>query len=95
MNLAELVALTDGFSGAEIEQGIVSSLYAAHALGQHPDARPRCRRAPQDPPAVGHHGRARRRRARVGARPNGAGRIGPTLAGLAWKPPNVIPNKRS
>jgi SpoVK/Ycf46/Vps4 family AAA+-type ATPase len=37
MNLAELVALTDGFSGAEIEQGIVSSLYAAHALGHEPD----------------------------------------------------------
>jgi len=37
MNLAELVALADGFSGAEIEQGIVSSLYAAHALGQQPD----------------------------------------------------------
>lgn len=36
-NLAELVALTDGFSGAEIEQGVVSSLYAAHALGQEPD----------------------------------------------------------
>jgi hypothetical protein len=37
MNLAELVALTDGFSGAEIEQGIVSALYAAHALGEGPD----------------------------------------------------------
>jgi hypothetical protein len=37
MNLAELVALTDGFSGAEIEQGIVSSLYAAHALDEEPD----------------------------------------------------------
>ena len=37
MNLAELVTLTDGFSGAEIEQGIVSSLYAAHALGQQPE----------------------------------------------------------
>jgi hypothetical protein len=37
MNLAELVALTDGFSGAEIEQGIVSALYAAHALGEEPD----------------------------------------------------------
>jgi hypothetical protein len=37
LNLAELVVLTDGFSGAEIEQGIVSSLYAAHALGQEPD----------------------------------------------------------
>jgi len=34
MNLAELVALSDGFSGAEIEQGIVSALYAAHALSQ-------------------------------------------------------------
>jgi SpoVK/Ycf46/Vps4 family AAA+-type ATPase len=37
MNLAELVALTDGFSGAEIEQAIVASLYAAHALGEEPD----------------------------------------------------------
>jgi hypothetical protein len=37
MKLAELVTLTDGFSGAEIEQGIVSSLYAAHALGEEPD----------------------------------------------------------
>jgi SpoVK/Ycf46/Vps4 family AAA+-type ATPase len=37
MRLAELVALTDGFSGAEIEQGIVASLYAAHAVGQEPD----------------------------------------------------------
>jgi hypothetical protein len=37
MNLAELVALTDGFSGAEIEQCIVSSLYAAQALGQPAD----------------------------------------------------------
>jgi SpoVK/Ycf46/Vps4 family AAA+-type ATPase len=37
MRLAELVALTDGFSGAEIEQGIVAALYAAHATGQEPD----------------------------------------------------------
>ena len=37
MNLAELVVLTDGFSGAEIEQGIVSALYAAHALEQEPE----------------------------------------------------------
>ncbi len=34
MRLADLVTLTDGFSGAEIEQAIVSSLYAAHAAGQ-------------------------------------------------------------
>jgi len=34
MRLADLVAATDGFSGAEIEQGIVAALYAAHALGQ-------------------------------------------------------------
>jgi hypothetical protein len=37
MPLAELVALTDGFSGAEIEQAIVSSLYAAHAANRPPD----------------------------------------------------------
>jgi len=32
--LPELVDLTEGFSGAEIEQGIVSALYAAHSLGK-------------------------------------------------------------
>ena len=31
LNLAELVAATDGFSGAELEQGVVAALYAAHA----------------------------------------------------------------
>lgn len=36
--LPELVDLTQGFSGAEIEQGIVASLYAAHALGHEPSA---------------------------------------------------------
>jgi predicted AAA+ superfamily ATPase len=35
-DLRQLVAATDGFSGAEIEQGIVSALYAAHAMGQEP-----------------------------------------------------------
>ncbi len=34
--LPALVELTDGFSGAEIEQGIVSALYAAHAIRQTP-----------------------------------------------------------
>ena len=33
-DLARLVASTDGFSGAEIEQAVVSALYAAHALRQ-------------------------------------------------------------
>jgi hypothetical protein len=36
MNLAELVTLADGFSGAEIEQAIVSALYAAHAAAEQP-----------------------------------------------------------
>jgi SpoVK/Ycf46/Vps4 family AAA+-type ATPase len=35
-DLPQLVDLTDGFSGAEIEQGIVAALYAAHALDQEP-----------------------------------------------------------
>ena len=35
-DLPQLVDLTDGFSGAEIEQGIVAALYAAHALDQDP-----------------------------------------------------------
>lgn len=34
----DLARATDGFSGAEIEQGIVAGLYAAHALGQVPQA---------------------------------------------------------
>jgi len=34
--LPALVELTEGFSGAEIEQGIVSALYAAHAIRQEP-----------------------------------------------------------
>jgi hypothetical protein len=37
-DLPQLVAATDGFSGAEIEQGVVAALYAAHALGQQPAA---------------------------------------------------------
>ena len=36
-NLPTLVELTEGFSGAEIEQGIVSALYAAHAIRQEPE----------------------------------------------------------
>ena len=35
-DLAALTAASDGFSGAEIEQGIVSALYAAHAMQQTP-----------------------------------------------------------
>jgi SpoVK/Ycf46/Vps4 family AAA+-type ATPase len=35
-DLKELAGATEGFSGAEIEQGIVSALYAAHAVGEEP-----------------------------------------------------------
>jgi SpoVK/Ycf46/Vps4 family AAA+-type ATPase len=34
LDVPRLVDLTEGFSGAEIEQGIVAALYAAHSLGQ-------------------------------------------------------------
>ncbi len=33
-DLAQLATVTDGFSGAELEQGVVSALYAAHAMQQ-------------------------------------------------------------
>jgi ATP-dependent 26S proteasome regulatory subunit len=33
-DLAKLVATSQGFSGAEIEQGLVAALYAAHACGE-------------------------------------------------------------
>ncbi len=33
-DLPRLVSATEGFSGAEIEQGVVSALYTAHATGQ-------------------------------------------------------------
>ncbi len=36
MDLPRLTHATSGFSGAEIEQGIVSALYAAHAYGKKP-----------------------------------------------------------
>ena len=35
-DLKHLAGATDGFSGAEIEQGIVSALYAAHAVAEEP-----------------------------------------------------------
>jgi ATPase family associated with various cellular activities (AAA) len=38
MDIARLAHATDGFSGAEIEQGIVAALYAAHALRKRPEA---------------------------------------------------------
>jgi hypothetical protein len=37
-DLPRLVAATDGFSGAEIEQGVVSALYAAYAMRQDASA---------------------------------------------------------
>lgn len=37
-DVPRLVAATDGFSGAELEQAVVSALYAAHALRQEPSA---------------------------------------------------------
>jgi hypothetical protein len=37
MPIADLVMATDGFSGAEIEQGIVACLYSAHAMKQRAD----------------------------------------------------------
>lgn len=37
-DLPRLAAETEGFSGAEIEQSVVSALYAAHALRQEPSA---------------------------------------------------------
>jgi hypothetical protein len=39
LDLPQLVTVTGGFSGAEIEQGIVAALYAAHAAAQEPDLR--------------------------------------------------------
>jgi len=39
MDLPRLTHHTEGFSGAEIEQGIVAALYAAHAQRREPDAR--------------------------------------------------------
>jgi len=39
VDLADLVRSSKGFSGAEIEQGIVAALYAASALGEKPETR--------------------------------------------------------
>ncbi|HEX6994108.1 MAG TPA: AAA family ATPase [Gammaproteobacteria bacterium] len=37
-DIARLVAATEGFSGAELEQAVVAALYASHALRQEPSA---------------------------------------------------------
>ncbi len=39
MDMDSLAAACDGFSGAEIEQAVVSALYASHARGEPPDPR--------------------------------------------------------
>ena len=36
-DLTPLIAASEGFSGAEIEQAVVAALYAAHAVGQTPE----------------------------------------------------------
>ena len=36
-DLVKLVEATEGFSGAEIEQGVVAALYASHAVRKVPD----------------------------------------------------------
>src|SRR5690606_16718182 len=35
-NLSELVEMSDGYTGAEIEQAFIDALYAAFALGREP-----------------------------------------------------------
>ena len=47
-----LAARSEGFSGAEIEQAVVSALYTAHANKQAVDARLHRRRARGDQAAV-------------------------------------------
>ena len=65
-DMKALAARSEGFSGAEIEQAVVSALYTAHANKQVVDAQAHRRRARRDPAAVRGDGREDRRAARTG-----------------------------
>ncbi|MFC6448493.1 hypothetical protein ACFP82_00020 [Cellulomonas gelida] len=58
--LAPLVAASAAFSGAEIEQGVVSATYAAHAKAVPLDASAVLAEPAHHPAARRRHGRARR-----------------------------------
>ena len=63
---AALAALCDGFSGAEIEQAVVSALYAAHAAGRTVGAPDILREIKAHAAAVGGDGGEGRRAAGLG-----------------------------
>ena len=67
-DIQALAARSEGFSGAEIEQAIVSALYTAHSSKQSVDARLIAARARSHAAAVGGDGREDRRAARLGRR---------------------------
>ena len=59
-DLDRLVAASEGFSGAELEQAVVSALYNAHATSQRPSARHVLREIQRNAPAQQGDGRAHR-----------------------------------
>ena len=61
-----LAARSEGFSGAEIEQAVVSALYSAHANNQTVDARLIAAEIDATRPLSVVHGRENRRAARMG-----------------------------
>jgi SpoVK/Ycf46/Vps4 family AAA+-type ATPase len=76
-DLDALATASAGFSGAEIEQAIISGLYAA--CREHADhAGAHRARAARDAPAVGADGRASRRTARLGEGSDRFGQLTPS-----------------
>ena len=74
-DMKALAARSEGFSGAEIEQAVVSALYTAHANKQAGERGAHRRRARGDQAAVRGHGRKDRRAARVGRRTHRSRRL--------------------
>jgi hypothetical protein len=71
-DVAALAAAAEGFSGAEIEQAIVSAMYAGHVAKRRIDGAFVAEELPRAP-ALGDDGRARRGAPRFGG---GADRSG-------------------
>ena len=83
-DIQALAARSEGFSGAEIEQAVVSALYSAHSNKTERGRAADCRRAGGHTAAVGGHGREDRRAARLGRRAYRPGRRG-SCAFSQWR----------
>ncbi len=81
-DLERLAKLCDGFSGAEIEEAIISGLFDAFSQGSRLEQRDPARQPERDGTAVAHHERGDQPAADLGAGPDPSGN-GPSDTGHA------------